>query len=67
MAGADTRSGFRVPWDGTLGPGLAGLSSGWLWSSRELLEKRQVVLVSLSIRGGHSRCLTPSKRQENMG
>lgn len=40
VAGADTRSG--VPWDGTLGPGLAGLSSGWFWSSRELPEKRQV-------------------------
>lgn len=40
MAGADTRSG--VPWDGALGPGLAGLSSGWFWSSRELPEKRQV-------------------------
>lgn len=52
MAGADTRSGFGVPWDGTLGPGLAGPSSGWSGAVVSYQRRRRGVLVRLSVRGG---------------
>lgn len=67
VAGADTRSGFRVPWDGTLGPGLTGLSSGWLWSSCELPEKRLVGAGQSLNKGWTFQVSHPSKRQESMG
>lgn len=57
------RGGVK-PWDGTLGQDWQDLAVGGSGAVVSYQRKDRWVLVSFSIRSGHSRCLTPSKRQE---
>lgn len=67
VTGADTRSGFRMLWNGTLGQDWQDLAVGGSGAVVSYQRRDRWVLVSLSIRSGHSRCLTLQRGRRAWG